>query len=343
MGKFAVVDIGSNSVRLVVYENLKRTPYVAFNEKVLCGLGGEVTATGKMSPDAMDMALRTLKRFSILMKKMGISQYRAVATAAVRDALNGPDFIKDIRRYCELDVDVINGEEEGRLSGLGVICALPTAQGVVGDLGGGSLELIAIAEGRVHESTSLPIGPLRLMKDQNANSHRIIDDALKGLGWMSAEKNKRFYAVGGAWRALAKLHMAMTQYPLINLHHYAIPFKDMMELCEYVAGKTPEEIQTKHNFSSRRLKVLPLAALTLQKVLQKIKPTEIIISGYGLREGLVFESMAPDVRAQDPLLQSCREMAEMTGRFPEHGRRLKKWIDVLFPFVEPRTVARPFL
>lgn len=137
MKKLAVIDIGSNSVRLVVYESLNRVPYVLFNEKVLCSLGLGVSETGRMMDKSMSKALATLKRFAILLSKMDIEDCRVIATSAVRDSENGPDFMKTVFRECGLKIQLLSGEEEARLSGYGVLCAIPDAQGIVGDLGGG--------------------------------------------------------------------------------------------------------------------------------------------------------------------------------------------------------------
>lgn len=334
MGKFAVIDIGSNSVRLVVYENDGRAPYVLFNEKVLCGLGRGVSETGNMQSDTMADALSTLRRFAILLKKMSVRKYRVVATSAVRDALNGPDFVEKVRRECRLKVEVIAGEEEGRLSGYGVLCAMPHAQGIVGDLGGGSLELVHIDDGRVFEKCTMPIGPLRFQNTEGElinNPKETIKKNIMDVDWLTKKQHDTLYLVGGSWRALAKIHMLENDYPLTNLHNYSLPFQEVMTLTEMVSKMNQEDLAKYSDYiSGRRLKVLALSALVLKRLLKTLQPNNIIVSGYGLREGLVFDALPTKIKKKDPLIEVCHEIAETTGRFSEHGLRLLNWIDPLF-------------
>ncbi|WP_417318309.1 Ppx/GppA family phosphatase [Emcibacter sp.] len=339
MGRFAVIDIGSNSVRLVVYESRDRVPYVIFNEKVLCGLGQGVSETGLMMEESILTALSTLRRFAMLVDKMEISDTRAIGTSAVRDAKNGPEFVERVKESSGLDVEVIDGEEEGRLAGLGVICAFPKANGIAGDLGGGSLELIHINNLDVCEKITLPIGPLQFQTREGEVFHtpkKEIDKALSEVDWLENYVGRPFYAVGGSWRALAKINMLETGYRLNNIHNYRINIEDVTNLTKKLSKMTLEELQVySGHISSRRLRVLSLSALILWRVLKKLKPSEIVVSGYGIREGILFDGMAPPVQNEDPLIQGCHEVAEMTGRFPEHGLRLLNWVEPLFEEESP--------
>lgn len=335
MEKFAVIDIGSNSVRLVVYESLKRAPYVIFNEKILCGLGRGLAEDGMMRDESMAAAIETLKRFQLMLDKMDITQYRVVATSAVREATNGPDFVEKVKRDCHLDVTVITGKEEARLSGLGVLCALPRAHGIMGDLGGGSLELALLSDGDVRDRASFAIGPLKYQSLDGrtiASPRADIDRAIAALDWTAGHRQENFYAVGGAWRALAKIHIMEKGYALNNVHHYIIDRDEILDLTNHLSGLHPVEMNRYLvHISARRLKVLPLAAYILNRLIKKLKSKRLVVSGYGLREGLLFESMADNVRAEDPLIEACHDIAANAGRFSEHGKRLQKWIDPLFP------------
>ncbi|WP_321391061.1 Ppx/GppA family phosphatase [Emcibacter sp.] len=339
MGRFAVIDIGSNSVRLVVYESRRRVPYVIFNEKVLCGLGRGVSETGFMMEESIEAALSTLRRFAMLIDKMRIKDVRAIATSAVRDAKNGPDFVNIVRDTCKIDVQVIDGEEEGRLAGLGVVCAFPRAHGVAGDLGGGSLELTHVNNLDVCEKVTLPIGPLQFQNREGEVFHtprKEIDRALSEVEWLENYVGQSFYAVGGSWRALAKINMLETGYPLNNIHNYRIEVEDALALTKKLSKMTLEEMQIySGHVSSRRLRVLALSALILRRVVKKLQPAEIVVSGYGIREGLLFDGMPSNVQNEDPLIQGCHEIAAMTGRFPEHGLRLLNWIEPLFEDESP--------
>ena len=334
MGRFAVIDIGSNTIRLVVYENRERAPYVIFNEKVFCGLGLGVAESGKMIRRSIVKATRTLSRFLIFLKKMDVKDYRAIATSAVRDALNGRQFVADVKRETGLDIKIVSGPEEAKLSGNGVICAVPRATGIIGDLGGGSLELALVHEKNVSRETTLPIGPLQF---QDKRGNRIpsaktkIDEYLKGVGWITEEQGRKFYAVGGSWRALAHIHMLETKYPLINMHNYVIPVEEIIDLAKRVSKMTEQDLKKyRAHISTKRRKNLPLAALVLWRLLKILNPCKYVVSAFGVREGILYNEMEPEVRKQDSLIISCHQVAKMTGRFPDHGERLYKWIDGLF-------------
>jgi len=334
VGKFAVIDIGSNTIRLVVYENLERAPYVIFNEKVFCSLGRGVSETGFMRDKSIIKAVKTLRRFSILLEKMNVTNYKTVATSAVRDANNGEAFVKHIKDVSGLNIHVLSGAEEARLSGKGVICALPRAMGIIGDLGGGSLELATVYDKEVSNEATLPIGPLQL---QDLEGKRIssvkekIDKHFTAILWLKERKNEKFYAVGGSWRTLARIHMIETKYPLINMHNYVIPVNEITELASRISKMSKIELeQYRPYISSKRIKTLSLAAMVLSRLLKVIKPCKFIVSVFGVREGLLYNQMEPNIREQDNLITSCHQVAQMTGRFPEHGERLYEWIDCLF-------------
>lgn len=334
MEKFAIIDIGSNTVRLVVYENRERAPYVLFNEKIFCGLGRGVAETGNMIDQSMDLAEKTLKRFAMLLVKMGIEDPRVVATSAVRDANNGPEFVDRILDYTGLSIEVIQGIEEARLSANGVICAVPHASGVMADLGGGSLELATIHERHVRNECTLPIGPLRLQDQEGKwfdNPKRMVKKNLSEIHWITENKGRKFYAVGGAWRSLARIHMDMIDYPHVNMHNYIIPVNEILSLSKKVSKMSLVEVyQYRNIISEKRAKIISLASLTLYQLLKNLKPSKFVVSGFGVREGVLYDGMSDEVRKQDPLIVGCHQVAEMTGRFPEHGQRLYNWIDPLF-------------
>ncbi|HEV3043548.1 MAG TPA: exopolyphosphatase, partial [Roseiarcus sp.] len=206
----AIIDIGSNSVRLVSYEALVRSPTPTFNEKVLCGLGRGVTTSGSLPEEGVAKAIAALKRFRVLCNSMQISDVRALATAAVRDASNGPLFIRRAEDALGRPIELLSGQREAQLSALGVISSIHQADGVVGDLGGGSLELINVRHGNVGRGVTLPLGGLSLMDASERSPKRaakIVRDALAKAKPLDILTGRTFYAVGGTWRALARLHM----------------------------------------------------------------------------------------------------------------------------------------
>lgn len=330
----AIIDIGSNSIRLVVYRGHHRTPPILFNEKVMAGLGRGVAATGRISDEGLADAEQAIARFALLCEDMQVDQLRAVATAAVREAANSKEFLSRIRKRCGVEVEVISGEAEARYAALGVLAAMPGADGVVGDLGGGSLELIRIAGGRTHERVSLPIGSLKLDAIRKKGGARALSTfvrrALDKVSWASAGKGKPFYMVGGSWRALGQLHMFLTEHPLPVVHQYAMAPEMADRLVRAVTQMQPKTLKMVPNISTSRVPSLPGAAVLLRAVSKKLGSSRLISSAYGLREGLLFDTLPAEIRAQDPLLAAARAEGERQGRFPEHGDILMAWMNGLF-------------
>lgn len=329
----AIIDIGSNSIRLVVYRGLHRTPSLIFNEKLMAGLGRGVAATGSISEEGMRLAESALSRFRALCADMQVDHVRAVATAAVREAANGDVFVERMRRRCGIDVEVISGEAEARYAALGVLAGIPDADGVVGDLGGGSLELIRLSGGRPRDRVSLPIGSLKLDAVRKRNVRALsgfIDKALGSLSWAGEAKGRPFYMVGGSWRALAQIHMWLTDYPLPVVHGYEMSPDVPGQLVRRIAHIQPKTLREVPNLSNSRVPSLPGAALLLRSVARKLESRVLVSSAYGLREGLLYDLLPPDEQQQDPLLVAAAEEGARQGRFPEHGEALMAWMGDLF-------------
>ena len=336
--RIAIVDIGSNSIRLVVYKGLTRTPAVLFNEKVMAGLGRGLSQGGDLSEESMDIAIRALARFALLCRSMGVDSMRAVATAAVRAATNGPLFVARVLAETGINVEIIDGETEAYGAAMGVIAGIPDADGVVGDLGGGSLELVRISGGAFHQRLSLPLGALKLeaiRKDSRRKLAQEIDQALDRLDWARAGNGKPFYAVGGSWRALAHLHMHLTGWPLPVIHHHVLPADAPERLVRTLAHISVKALKSVPSVSSSRATQLPGAAAILRAVTRKLGSSCIITSAYGLREGLLYDALPPAAQRQDPLLTAAREAAERLGRFSDGsdaavGDALLRFTDPLF-------------
>lgn len=329
----AVVDIGSNSIRLVVYESSDRAPLPVFNEKLLCGLGRDLDATGRLSEEGVEQALDALPRFIDIARSMGVTQIDMLATAAVREAANGRDFVERARARCDHEIEILSGEEEARLSGLGVLSGTPEADGVMGDLGGGSVELVELGDGDAGAQATLPLGPLRLdskLVQKPAKAKDLIDQRLAEIDWLQRVRGKTFYVVGGAWRSFARLHMTHVDYPLHIIHHYAMRTDKAAEFSEFVAKLSPGTLQKVHGVSKRRIDTLPYAAMLLNRVIAVLQPKEIVFSAHGLREGCLFDRLTPDQRAQDPLLSACRHVVHHERALAVGGHDLFNWIAPLF-------------
>ncbi|CAN5271177.1 exopolyphosphatase [soil metagenome] len=327
----AIIDIGSNSIRLVVYNGPVRAPAILFNEKIMAGLGRGLAETGMLSPQSVAIALRALERFRALTIAMGATTTQTVATAAVRDARNGEAFIAKVVAM-GLQVELLSGEAEAKASGYGVISAMPEADGIVGDLGGGSLELVRISGGKVRARVSMPLGVLRLAAVRASGRgalDRHVRKLLKKSGWV-IEKNLPFYLVGGSWRALARLHMHLSDWPLPILHGYIMPSLAAARMVRVLAQIDRKRLKAIPSIQSSRIPALVDSAALLAILVRSLESSVLVVSAAGLREGLLFEGLTDDERAEDPLISAARESGALQGRFPEHGDLLNGWIAPLF-------------
>lgn len=328
----AIVDIGSNSVRLVVYSGAKRIPSVIFNEKVMAGLGRGVADTGALDEKAQRRALAALERFAVLIGQMRVVRTRVVATAAAREATNGAEFLERVRAI-GFDPLILSGEEEGRLAGLGAISAIPNADGIVGDLGGGSLELAEISGGRVHRSVSLPLGVLRLDAFAGRSEGRFaakVAEAVHAAGFDRAAEGKCFYMVGGSWRALARLEMELSGHPLPVTHQHALQPGRPAELAVALGTVAKDDVRGIPSLSTSRLPALPRANQLLEALVHSLRPKSLVVSAFGIREGLLYDELDPSAQRLDPLIEAAREAGAGLGRFAQHGELLDRWIAPAF-------------
>jgi exopolyphosphatase/guanosine-5'-triphosphate,3'-diphosphate pyrophosphatase len=330
----AVIDIGSNSVRLVVYEGAVRSPTPLFNEKVLCGLGRSVATTGRLGADAVQRALAALARFRAITGILRVSTVHAIATAAVRDADNGPEFIAAGERACGVPIQVLSGEREAELAAAGIFMGFPRPNGIAGDLGGGSLELIDIESDRRRAAVTLPLGGLRLIDTSGARLDRALDQtdaSLRAVDWLPRGAGRTFYAVGGTWRSLARLHMEMNAYPLRVMHGYRLEQREAIDFCERLRkAKKLGDLPGIAGISKPRREVLPYGAMVLEGVLRRMQARDVVFSVYGIREGLLFSLLSDAERAKDPLLSFALDYARLRSRSAEHARELCAWTDTLF-------------
>ena len=328
----AIIDIGSNSVRLVVYSGSARIPSIIFNEKVLAGLGASLAESGRLGSEAQERALAALRRFRLLIGQMQVKRTRVVATAAARDAENGGEFLDRIRAL-GFEPEVISGEMEGILAGEGVLSGIPEADGIIGDLGGGSLELAEIGAGRVGRSVSLPLGVLRIgdpNKRAEARVRETLRAALVETGLGQRGRGRPFYMVGGSWRALARLDLIATGYPLAITHQYHMAPSRPEELRKMIRMLDKADPRSIPTLTASRIPTLPAAKLVLSAVADELQPSELVVSSFGIREGLLFHQLSPEERALDPLIEAARDAGRGLSRFGEHGDLLDRWIAPIF-------------
>jgi len=325
-----VIDIGSNSVRLVVYEGLTRSPTPIFNEKVLAGLGREVQTTKLLAPDAVEKALAALRRFRTLCDRIDVPSLWVIATAACRDAKNGKAFVDEAERICRTRIEVISGKREAELSALGVVSGFHRPDGLMGDLGGGSLELTDVRGHRLQPGITLPLGGLALQdvsKKSLKKAEKVVKKALGEAQLLEGGKGRSFYAIGGTWRALARLHMWQKGYPLHVMHGYVIPAREAYEFSGLVHRVDTETLSQIEAVADARRPLLAYAALVLEHLIDMARPKEIVISALGVREGLLYSMLDAEERKQDPLIAAAQELNVLRSRSPAHGQELITWTD----------------
>jgi len=328
-----VIDIGSNSVRLVVYSGVMRTPIPIYNEKAICALGRDLESTAKLNPDGIEKALATLRRFTALAATMGLDRLDVLGTAAIRDAKDGPDFVALVKQETGLEIRVLSGKQEAKRSALGVLCGIPDADGMVADLGGGSVELVDVKNGAFAHHATLPIGTLRLSQsseNDRVKALKIVNKYFEQEKWISGIKGRTVYAVGGAWRALARVCIAHMNYPLHVLDNFTLTRQQAISLFGLIAHLSPQTLEKIRGVDKSRLSTLPLAAMMLERLLELAQPDTLVFSIYGMREGQFFKDLPDTTKSIDPVIGAAEEMCRSAGRDPRAGYETYEWLHPLF-------------
>ena len=332
----AVIDVGSNSVRLVLYRLDGRAIWTVFNEKVLAGLGRDLSATGRLAPDGVASALLALSRFAALLEARKPAHVFIAATAAVREAADGPAFCRRVEAETGLRMRVLSGEEEARYAALGVLAGAPGSEGLVGDLGGASLELTRLTDGAPGAGVTLPLGPFSLGGRGPFNAHRARAVADREIGAVAgAFSTDTLNAVGGAWRNLALLHMRMSGYPLSIIHQYEISRSDALQAARFIGQQSRGSLERVDGISRRRLEGLPHAAVVLETLVDRLDIQKVTLSAYGLREGLLLDALDHDVRALDPLVEGCAALGVRPALAEALGVALEAWLSPSFARLPP--------
>lgn len=337
-GRVAVVDIGSNSVRLVVYDAPTRLPIPMYNEKAQCALGRGMGQTGMLHPEGVECALKSISRFYGLAHAMGVETLDMVATAAVREATDGPAFAKRISEMLGHDIQVLSGEDEAKYAALGLLMGVPDADGVIGDLGGGSLDLVGLDKGKFGKSATFALGHLRLAEASGGNPEKarsVVDAALSELSWLKKVKGRTLYAAGGSWRAIARILIDQTSHPLHVVDNFTISADTACSILHLISGAGRHSLELIPGIPKKRVDTLPFAAAALEGMLIASGAETLQFTGFGMREGVLLSVLPDAMRHQDPLLSACKTMTERTGRFALHGREIQNWVAPLFPDETP--------
>jgi exopolyphosphatase/guanosine-5'-triphosphate,3'-diphosphate pyrophosphatase len=330
----AVVDVGSNSVRLVVYDSLSRSPFPRFNEKSLCGLGADLRESGKLGQEAIAATLRAMRRYVAIARAMDVARIDVIATEAIRRASNGDELLEPLKEETGLEPRILSGEEEARYAALGVVAGFYRPRGLIGDMGGGSVEIAEVIDDRVGErSVSLPLGalPATALLAEHGRDAKDEVDGIIGDSLPPPLSQPVFYPIGGGWRALARIHMAMNDAPVKVSHGYEFDAKEARAFAKKVWRMPREEIAALPGVPSRRIETLAGAALVFDRVLKKLKPERVVFSALGLREGWLYDQLPDDERYLDPLVEGAQTFGLPRARVPDFAPALVRWTDDLFP------------
>jgi len=333
----AVIDVGSNSVRMVVYRIDGRAMTPILNEKVMAGLGRDLNSTGMLSKDGAETAIRALRRFATLIDALKISDVFAVGTAAVREAEDGKALADRIEKESGIKLRILSGEDEARLSALGVMAGAPDATGVVGDLGGASLELIEVSPKGPGRGETFPLGPLTLAREGDFDYARIseeVDAELKSTKLLG-KRGGDFYAVGGAWRAIGRIDIALTNHPIGVLHHHQMTRAEVLKVVDLVRKQSKRSLERLEEAAAKRAETLPYAAVVLERVMQTANFDRVIVSSFGLREGVLIERMSADALSVHPLIAAAEALAGRAPRTRAFGQALERWIEPIFAAQPP--------
>ena len=322
----AAIDVGSNSVRLVIYRLEGRAVWTVYNEKVLAGLGRDLATTGRLSPEGVEEALVALKRFAAVIDGVKPDSVFTAATAAVRDASDGRQFIDQVAQHTGLSLRILSGEEEAHYAALGVLAGIPQADGVVGDLGGASLELVRVGQGVVGRGITLPLGPFALAGSKGFDADRVRSQIAKRLKAAADYRTDTLYAVGGAWRTLAQIRMEMDTEPLRIVHQYVMSANQARDTARFVARQSRASLERFPGVSRKRIEALPYAALVLEGVIDKLDLKRVVFSAWGVREGLVYEAAEPELAVADPLLAGTAALGHRQGLAQSLPGNLVRWI-----------------
>ncbi|MGR3812627.1 MAG: Ppx/GppA family phosphatase [Cognatishimia activa] len=330
--RVGVVDVGSNSVRLVVFDGAARSPAYFFNEKIMCALGAGLSDTGRLNPEGRARALSAIARFQEIAAQICNGPLTAVATAAVREAEDGPEFCAEVLEKTGLEIHVIDGKEEARLSAQGVLLGWPGSYGLVCDIGGSSMELAEINDGEVGERVTSKLGPLKLQDIEGGAEGRqaYIQKTLDKLYVKMGDQENRLFLVGGSWRAIARVDMERRAYPLNVLHEYRMTAEDVAATAAFIAENDLEALRQRCGLSAQRMALVPFAIEVLIGLLDRFTPYDIAISSYGIREGMLYEKMPDELRRRDPLIEACRHAESKDARLPGFGRTLYDFVKPLF-------------
>jgi exopolyphosphatase / guanosine-5'-triphosphate,3'-diphosphate pyrophosphatase len=334
-GQIGVIDVGSNTARFVVFEASQAgTVRAVYEAKEVPRLGLGTGPDGRLADEAIHRGVAGLRRFARLVRSLGVSKTLAVATSAVRDAPNGPDFVRAVARSTGLLLRTISGVEEARYAYLGVASAWELRNDVVCDLGGGSLQLVEVHRGTLRNSVSLPLGVLRLSQrffDHDPPKRREweelrdhVRETLESTFEAFQSESRGLYAVGGTVRSLARAAIDFREWPIGRVHGYPLFDHDVEALGELLGEMPADKRRAIPGIGSDRADVVLAGIVVLKELLRVTRAEQIYVSGTGIREGIALEAVGAKLPAKAVQLaeRSVAAAAESFRFDLEHGREV---------------------
>jgi len=333
INKEAIIDLGSNSIRMLIYDNLLNSQIPIFNEKAICELGKNLDKTGKLDPKGSEFALSVLQRFKRILINLKVKKFKIIGTAAVREATDSKLFISKVQKIFKKKVEVLTGIEEAENSALGVIIGFQKVNGVVADLGGGSLELARVEKNIIYEKVSLPLGVLRLFNQPKRNKDKInsiISFYLNKIEWLRKVKTKNLYLCGGTWRTLLNAHIFKTNYPLSILHQYKLSAYEALKFSNKLLSVKSIKSEKLVSVTKSRTNYIPIGSYILSSLIKICDPSNVLCSVSGVREGSLINKAYLNILEKDSLNRSVHFIALKKGDFGENYIKLYNFLKKIF-------------
>ena len=342
--RIGIIDIGSNSIRLVVFDGPKRSPLYLYNEKVFFRLGMQSFGKKAFDTATTKAVSRIINRYVAICRNMEINKIIMFGTSALREASNSDVLVEVIRKNTNIRVDVISGEKEAFYAAQGILLGFPNAEGIICDLGGNSVEFANICKRVIAECNSTLLGPLAITKLENKieDIDRYIRKQLLGAVNANTAKDKPFFLIGGSWRAIAKIHMQRTKYPLKIIQGYKVKSKKIKKTLEFIQDSSFITKYDEINISADRLELLPLSARLLEIIIDELQIKTLTFSSFGVREGFLYHNLSDAEKKKDPLIEAAKFFEKKETRFPNMSKHTFKWISPLYENL-PRKTKRVIL
>ena len=320
----AIIDIGSNSMRMAVVQKTSRFAFHIIHEVKSSVRLSEAayTNSGHLQQSAMDRTANALGEFLLIARSFKARKILCVATSALRDAPNAHEFIARIRQEHSLSIKVIDGAREAYLGGMACANLLPPMDAISVDVGGGSSEFALISNAKVEQMFSLNIGTVRLKElfmdhGDIEGAIRYIDEALNALPY---ESTQTLIGVGGTFRALTRSLMKKEEYPLKKLHGYSTTSESFTSFTNAIMESSPKKLKSL-NIKPDRFDTIKPGTLILQRICNRLRVQNLVCSGVGVREGVYLSDLLRNAKDRFPqnYNPSLRYLLDAYATFSDHG------------------------